>query len=227
MKLLTSTLGQKYLTALTAFFLVLFSISHVAANLLLLKTDSEPFNLYTQKLASFGGLLYFAEAGLAVTFLLHMIVAIILRRRAAAARPQGYAVSQTKGGPSRSGFSSRYMIVSGLVLTVFLVIHIKHFKFGPGIEQGYVVDLNGENARDLYRWVIESFQNPFFVSWYVAAMFFLGLHLKHGIWSIFQSLGLNGERSTRPLTVVSIVLAILIAGAFAIIPIGVYFRGQA
>ncbi len=225
MKLLTSTLGQKFLTAATAFFLVFFSITHLAGNLSLLSRDSTPFNMYAAKLASFGGLLYIAEAGLAATFLLHIVVAVLLRRRASAARPQGYAMTRTKGGPSKSGFSSKYMIVSGLILTIFLIIHIKHFKFGPGIEEGYVVDLAGSTERDLYRWVIESFQNPLFVAWYAFAMIFLGLHLKHGIWSIFQSLGVNGPRMTKPLYAGGVVLAILIAGGFALIPILVYLRG--
>jgi succinate dehydrogenase / fumarate reductase cytochrome b subunit len=225
MAFLTSTLGQKYLTALTGFFLVLFSITHVSANLTLLSPDSETFNRYTAKLASFGGLLYVAEAGLLITALVHIFVAVTLRRRAATARPTGYSMTRTKGGPSKANASSKYMIVSGIILTIFLVLHVRLFKFGPNIEQGYAVDLDGRTERDLYRWVIECFQNPALVGWYVVAMIFLGLHLRHGIWSVFQSLGANGPQVSKPLYRFGTAAAILIAGAFAIIPIYVYIRG--
>ena len=81
------------------------------------------------------------------------------------------------------------MILTGLVLLAFLVIHIWQFKFGPAIEEGYVAQLHGENVRDLHRLVVETFKKPGYVLFYVFSMSLLGMHVRHGFWSALQSMG--------------------------------------
>lgn len=223
--MIASTLGYKYVMALTGIGLVLFVITHLAANLLLLLPNSEAFNSYANSLAEWGVFLNAAEFGLLILAIIHVILAVRLRLLARKARPHGYAVAASKMGPSKAGFASRNLIVTGVVIFVFLVLHVKHFKFGPGIEAGYATEIGGKTVRDLYQWVVESFQNPVTAGLYVLAMIFLGFHLKHGIWSSFQSLGATNSRTSTPIYRVGLFLALVLAAGFALIPIWIYFRG--
>jgi succinate dehydrogenase / fumarate reductase cytochrome b subunit len=109
------------------------------------------------------------------------------------------------------------MIASGLFLAVFVLIHVKQFKFGSF----YAVEAEA-TVRDLYRTEVEVFQNPFWVAFYVLGTVLVGLHLRHGVASAFQSLGLDHPRYTRRLVVASIGFGILIGGGLAVIPIWVY-----
>src|SRR3954452_19152026 len=95
-KALVSTIGRKYLTAITAAALVLFTITHLAANLNLLRSDPAPFNAYAAMLAGYGNLLYMAELGLLAMVILHVILALWLRFGAKWARPVDYDMSRTK-----------------------------------------------------------------------------------------------------------------------------------
>jgi succinate dehydrogenase / fumarate reductase cytochrome b subunit len=129
------------------------------------------------------------------------------------------------GKPSRKSPGSTTMIYTGIVVFVFLILHLKTFKFGPDIADGYVVQISGESMRDLYRLVVEVFSNKWYVLWYVMAMIPLGLHLSHGFWSAFQSLGAYHPRYTPVLYAAGYAFAVAIAGGFLIIPLWIYFRG--
>lgn len=209
--------------ALTGLALTGFVVTHLAGNLLLYLPQGSAFNVYAHKLESMGPLLYVAEAGLALFFLLHIAMAIWTRSTDRAARPIGYQVQATKGGPSKSTAASRNMIVTGVVLLVFVVLHIKHFKFGPGIEQGYVTDLGGAQARDLHRWVTESFRNGWVTLSYVGVMILLGAHLRHGFWSAFQSLGVLAPAHSQKIHCLAALIATVLAVGFLGIPIWIYF----
>lgn len=211
--------------AITGLALVGFIITHLAGNLLLYKSDGEAFNAYAHKLASYGFLLYIAEAGLAAFFLIHAVNGILLALGAKAATPKKYAVSKSKGGESRWGWASNNMAITGTVLLIFLILHVKHFKFGPGIEQGYATTLDGEQARDLYRYVHEEFKEKGEVAFYTIVMLLLGVHLRHGIWSAFQSLGLTRENNTKKIYFIGGVLGALLAAGFLFIPLYIYFFG--
>ena len=117
------------------------------------------------------------------------------------------------------------MIISGVVLFVFLAVHLYTFKYGPGIEQGYVTEIQGETARDLYRLVDEKFQDPIYVIGYTLVMLILGLHLRHGFWSAFQSLGIAHPRYSGLITTVGIIVSILLAVGFLAIPAWMFLRG--
>jgi succinate dehydrogenase / fumarate reductase cytochrome b subunit len=109
------------------------------------------------------------------------------------------------------------MIGSGLFILAFVIIHVKQFKFGTWYQ------VSDSTVRDLYRTEVEVFQNPLWVGVYVAATLLVGLHLRHGFASAFQSLGLDHPVYTRRLTALGIVFAVLIGGGLALIPIWVYF----
>jgi succinate dehydrogenase / fumarate reductase, cytochrome b subunit len=221
---LSSSVAKKFGMALTGLLLVGFLVTHLSANLLLYSKDGELFNAYAEKLASFGFLLYVAEAGLVAFFLFHAVTGIRLAFLKRSATPMKYAVNQSKGGPSKWGFAANNMAITGTLLLIFLILHVKHFKYGPGISEGYVTELaGGAEARDLHRYVIEEFKEPKEVLLYSAAMLFLGFHLRHGIWSAFQSLGLTKENNSKAIYIVGGLLGLLLALGFLSIPAYIYF----
>jgi succinate dehydrogenase / fumarate reductase, cytochrome b subunit len=225
-KYLTSSVFKKFVMGASGLALVGFVITHLLGNLLLYKTEGNTFNEYAHKLESLGGLLVVAEMGLLVFFLVHAFSGVRLALSARTAKPIKYAVTKSKGGESKMGLSSNNMVWSGTFLFLFVVLHVAHFKFGPNIAEGYVASLSsGGEARDLHRHVVEQFQNPIVMIAYVVAMIFLGLHLRHGIWSALQSLGLTRENNSKAMYCIGGGLAILLSVGFLFIPLVIYFRG--
>lgn len=221
---LTSSIGRKYIVAITGIGLVLFVVFHLLGNLSLLLNDLTNFNLYADFLTSLGGLLILAEVGLIGIFLLHLVFAIVVTNQNKTARSQPYAQIKSKNGAHKSNTANKSMIITGLLLFAFIIMHIWQFKFGPGVEEGYtVVNQDGKEMRDLARLVLETFQNPWFVGIYVVSMIFLGFHLRHGIFSLFQSLGLANNKSYPLLKTAGTLVAIIIAFGFLIIPLSLYF----
>lgn len=208
----SSTVGSKILIGLTGLLLFGFLITHLAGNLTLFG-GSDTFNAYTYKLESTKPLLYVAEVGLLLIFLLHVIKTVGGYLRNRAARPVGYAEKHGAGHTSRKSVSSTSMIVTGTTILVFVVLHVRAFKFGPH----YVEAATGH--RDLFRLVVDTFQNPLAVAFYVVAMVLVGMHLNHGISSATQSLGLANRRTGRGIVLAGRVLALGIAGGFAVLPI--------
>ena len=226
-----SSVGKKFLTGITGLALCVFVIEHLSGNLLLLHKDPLPFNRYARFLHSLSELLIVLEIGLVAVFVVHIIVGISIAMGRGKSRPRQMRYHKTAraGKPSRKSLGSVSMIFTGLVLLVFLIIHLKMFKFGPGIEAGYVdehlTQIHGEKVRDLHKLVMEAFSNKWTVIGYVAVMLLLGLHLSHGFWSAFQSLGMGHRRYTPIIYSVGIVFAIVMAVGFLLLPILIYFRG--
>lgn len=220
MAALTSQVGRKILTGITGVLLVLFVVAHLLGNFQLLVNDPTPFNAYGQLLHSFGTLFYVVEILLAATILLHAYIGISIYLRKRKARKQGYAVSRSKGGPSKQSVASRTMIITGSVLLLFLVVHILQFRFGTTQE----VIINGKPAHDLYSLVMETFSNIGWVAFYVGVMLLLGFHLRHGIWSGLQSLTALKPRMSKTIYSAALVLGILLAIGFLILPIVIYVR---
>ena len=220
LKALKSQVGRKILTGSTGIGLMIFIIGHLAGNLTLFG-DAQAFNEYTYALESMGVLLYIVEAGLAFFFLLHAYIGISIWWNRRKARPEGYEKYQTKGGPSHQSWASRSMIFTGIVLLVFLVIHIDTFKFG---ETATVVN-DGTQMRNLQALVVETFQNPIYAFGYTFVMILLGFHLKHGFWSAFTSLTMKHKKYSAGIYTVGIIFAILMAVGFLFIPLYIYFGG--
>lgn len=222
---LWSSVGRKLINGLTGLLLVIFLIEHLTGNFLLLDPDSQPFNRYSDFLIGLGEVLIVVELGLVAVFLLHVITATTVFLSKLKARPVGYEKTKSAGNPSHKTLSSVTMIWTGLVLFVFIFIHVKTFKYGPGIAEGYVVTVHGEQMRDLYRLVYEVFKMPGYVVWYTASMILLGFHLRHGFWSAFQTLGLNHPRYNRVIYALGWLVALVLAIGFIFIPVWIYFTG--
>ncbi len=224
---LLSSVGKKIINAVAGLCLCVFIVIHLMGNVALLTGKAEVFNKYSHLLAGTGSILYLAEGGLVLFFLLHMLTGTLVWLSKLRARPDGYHVSGNAGDPSKKTFSSQTMIYTGAILLIFLIIHLKTLKYGPGMDQGYVITYGGVQMWDLYRLTVEAFSNIWYVGFYTLCMILLGFHLRHGFWSGFQSLGANHPRYTPIIQGIGILFAIIMAAGFLIIPIVIYLRGGA
>ncbi len=218
---LSSSIGKKLLNGLTGVLLLLFIVAHLAGNLTIF-AGKDALNGYAHLTHQLGAMLIVIELALGALFLAHAASAIAVWRAGRRARTRTNAEVASKGGPSRQTLASRSMIVTGLVLLAFLVVHLWQFRFGPGVAQGYVADLHGERVWDLHRIVVETFKKPLWVAVYVAVMALLGLHLRHGFWSAFQSLGVLNPRLRSLAFSVALGFALVVAATFLVLPIYVY-----
>ena len=219
-----SSIGKKYIAAISGIFLMLFLIVHLGGNLTMF-VSRDLFNSYAHHLEALGPLLYVAEAGLLAIFLFHVITAISVRVGGKAARPEGYAVTASKGGPSKMTVASKSMLITGIVLLIFIPLHIWMFKFNAGNEFEHYT-LHDKPVKDLYAVVETAFQNEVIVLLYTAVMLLLGMHLRHGFWSSVQSLGAMNPRLSPLIYTGGLAFALLIAGGFLVLPIWIYLVGH-
>lgn len=214
-RVLSSSVGTKLLIGLTGLALFVYLILHLIGNALIF-AGPHVFNEYAHALIS-NPLIIPIEIGLAAIFAIHIYKTIRMWFANRAARPVGYAKKEMAGHTSRKSLASSSMIVSGLVTLFFVLVHVKQFKYGTWYQMA-----DAPEVRDLARLEVEVFQSPFWVAFYVVCTVLVGLHLRHGIASGFQSLGLDHPLYTRRLTTWGIIGAIAIGGGLAIIPIWVY-----
>jgi succinate dehydrogenase / fumarate reductase cytochrome b subunit len=222
-----SSVGRKILTGVTGLGLTLFVLIHMLGNLLAFSPDETAYNAYSHKIISLGLIFYAIEIGLLAFVLVHIVLGVSIYLRKKIARPVDYSSYKSAGGASRQTISSRSMIVTGVVLGGFLVIHLLSFKYGPGISEGYVTTVQGEEIRDLRRLLFEKFQHPEYALGYPAVMILLGVHLRHGIWSALQSLGAMKPGWSPFIYTAGALIGALIALGFLILPLWIYFGGGA
>jgi len=138
LKFIWSSIGKKFIMALSGLAMVIFLIEHLSGNLLLFSQNPDPYNQFSHFLIGLGWLLIAAELGLIAILFFHMISAISISIGKKKARPVAYAKTGNAGEPSKKTFSSKTMIWTGLLTFVFIAIHLKTFKFGPAEAEGYV-----------------------------------------------------------------------------------------
>lgn len=193
--------------AITGLGLFVFVVMHLAGNLLIFQ-GAAPFNAYADKLESFGALLWAAEVGLVIFFLVHAYSGIRVAIENRRARQVRYVVNKRQG---EATIASRSMVIGGIIILIFLVLHIKMFKFG-----------DKAGADGLWGLVNRTFHNPLMVAWYVIAMLALGLHLSHGFSSAFQTLGAQKPIWRPRLKMMGLGLGWVVALGFAALPIWSY-----
>ncbi|MBI3549335.1 MAG: succinate dehydrogenase cytochrome b subunit [Elusimicrobia bacterium] len=203
---LNSSIGKKVQMALSGLLLCGFLVTHLAGNLFLYG-GREMFNHYAKALEE-NPLLPAAEIGLLLLFLLHIATALRVTYGNKRARPVAYAKTACAGGKT---IGSATMVFSGLLLLAFLIVHVKTFRFAP-------------DRSDLYAMVMAAFQNKLYAGFYVAAMAALGLHLSHGFWSGFQTLGADHPKYTPWIKRLGLAFAAAVAFGFASIPIWASLR---
>jgi len=214
---LKTSIVKKQIMGLTGLLLCGFLISHLAGNCLIY-VGPKAFNSYAHALVS-NPLIYVAEAILASIFLVHIGLGITLTMQNKAARPVGYYV-KTKTGRGAT-FASSTMPYTGIIILLFLIWHIVNFKFGTY----YEVTHDGIVMRDLYRLLIEYFHNPLHVAGYIFAMLAMGIHLSHGFWSAFQSVGFNHPKYNCLIKCGAKVFAVAMTLGFSALPVFCYFKG--
>ena len=213
-----TSLGTKVLMGATGLLLFVYLILHLAGNLLLY-FGPQTFNGYSHLLIS-NPLVIPVELGLLAVFIVHVYKAVTNFFANRRARPVGYRSYTWTKRPSRKSVASTTMILSGIVLFAFILIHLLQFKFGV---EYHTADATGAELRDLYRLEMEVFGNVLNVGFYVFSMLVVGAHLWHGIASAFDSLGATHPRYTPWVLGAGKTLAFLIAMGFVSIPIAVFF----
>ncbi len=212
----STSVGTKILIGLTGLFLFLYLLIHIAGNLVVF-LGPEAFNNYAFTMEVRNPLLPLLELLILAGFAVHIYKTVRMFLQNQQARPARYAMKKRAGPPSRKSFASSTMILSGLWLLAFLVIHVKTFRFS----EEYPLAAGG---RDLYRQEFEALSNPIAVAFYLLSMIVVGSHLWHGISSAVQSLGFDHPVWTPRVLAAAKVFAVLIAGGFMIIAVWVFLQ---
>ena len=209
-KILFSSISKKFVMALAGLFLLTFLPVHFIINLLLLKSDPEPFNKAAHFMATFP-LVKIVEVVLMAAILIHIGWGIFLQIQNWLARPVGYA----SGQKSRTTFFSKFMIWTGASIFTFLVLHFINFYF---IKLGLVPG----DPENFYSLAHNLFKIPAYNYIYLTCFLLLGFHLYHAFSSAFQTLGLNHRIWTPIVKAVAWIYAIVIPAGFAYISISIW-----
>jgi succinate dehydrogenase / fumarate reductase cytochrome b subunit len=207
---LRSSIGRKVVMAVTGAILFLFVLGHMAGNMTVY-LGREAMNGYAVFLRQFlhGAGLWIARGGLLAAVILHIWSATSLTLSSRAARPVGYRERQW----AESTYASRTMRWSGVIILLFVIYHLLHFTFGtahPSFVEG-----------DVYHNFVTGFQSVPASVVYIVAMIFLGLHLRHGVWSMFQTLGVSHPRYIRWAHVAAWIFAVVVIVGNCSFPIAV------
>jgi succinate dehydrogenase / fumarate reductase cytochrome b subunit len=208
-----STNGKKAVMAVSGIVLFGFVIGHMIGNLQAFE-GAEKLNAYGHFLHSIPEILYAVRAGLLVAVGAHIWAAVGLALRNNSARPVGYAAKKN----IHSTYASRTMYWSGPILLAFIIFHLLHLTAGV-IQPG-----NGFVEGDVYHNVVAGFSVWYVSAWYIFSMILLGFHLRHGVWSMTQSLGFNQPQYTPILRTLAAIFAVVVTGGFISIPLGVLTR---
>lgn len=208
--------------SLSGLFLIVFLIVHLLGNLQLLKSDDGmAFNLYTYFMTH-NPLIKTISYILYTCILIHTIQGIYIYRQNRNAKGTSYAVKTNVG----DSFFSRYMVHLGIIIFLFLLLHLWQFWLQMKLGNLPMVEYPGKDHpyKDLYNPVVDAFRQPIYVFVYVISMVILAFHLLHGFQSAFQSLGIRHSKYTPFIKTIGWIYAILIPLGFALIPIIIYFN---
>ncbi len=201
------SIARKFWMALSGLFLVVFLVVHLSINMLLLSSDPSWFNEASHFMAT-NIIIQVAQYILAAGFLLHILMGIKLTLQNRAARPVNYAYN--KPGEN-SSWASRNMIVTGLMVLLFLIIHLRNFF--------YVMKFGDMGDLDDYSLVTDLFGIWYYTLIYVVAFVLLGIHLNHGFQSAFQTIGWRNNKWKGILSLLGTIYSVVIAVGFSAIAI--------
>jgi succinate dehydrogenase / fumarate reductase cytochrome b subunit len=214
-----SSIGRKYIVALTGLVLVLFLAGHLAGNLLVF-VGPDAFNEYAEflKHSLHGAGLWIARLSLLAAVFLHIAATVSLT-----AENKGARTAYAKEANIQSSASGRIMIWSGITILVFVIYHLLHFTVHAGNTYETYRDALGRH--DAWKMVIDGFSVWYVSVFYIIAMTLLCSHLSHGVGAMFQTLGLRSKKSAPLITVISKGYAIFIWLGFISIPVAINFFG--
>ena len=221
-----NSVGHKLVMAITGLFLILFLLVHLAMNLTLVLNDISLFGQHWAEGELFNTgahfmistpLIRIMEPILAAGFIFHIIYATLITIRNRRHRPISYAVTT---GNHLTTWSSKNMYILGAALLLFLILHIWNFFYPFRYTSMPEVVVNGVTMDNSYAVVSALFrQSVIYCIIYILAAIFLALHLAHGFWSAFQTIGWNNLKWIARLRTISIIFAVVVGGGFAIIPL--------
>ena len=198
-----SSVGKKLMMAATGLFFCVFLVLHLAGNMTIYM-GKDAFNSYAEHLHALGPLLVLAEWGLLIFAVIHISTGLFLFYQNFKARPTRYAVNKRAGGRT---LGSATMPYTGVILLLFVIIHLFNFHF---------VD---KTHTTIFQIVSNAFAQPGYVLIYTFAMITAAVHVSHGFWSAFQTLGANHPKYTPFLRGLSLVFSLIVGIGFGFIPV--------
>lgn len=215
LKLWQSSLGKKYVMAITGLMLFGFVVIHMIGNLQFFGSETL-INEYAESLKSKPPILWGARLGLLAMVALHITAAVQLYQSNRRARPINY----DGGKVVASTLANRTIIASGLIVFAFIIFHLAHFTIGL-VDADLLKLTDSANRHDVRTMMITGFSNPVIAIFYIISVGLLCLHLSHGVASIFQSLGLRSKKIEANLKKLALITAVILFFGFCAIPVAV------
>lgn len=198
-----SSIGKKLLMAVTGLAFCGFLVAHLAGNLTIYGGKAA-FNAYADKLHSLGVLVYVFELGLLALALIHVPFGLLLFYQNTKARPVRYKVNKSGGGRT---IGSATMPYTGIFLLIFIIFHLMNFTFAD------------KTGTTIYEIVASAFSNPLYVAYYILAMIVAAVHVSHGLWSAFQTIGASHPKYMPAIRTLSLIFALVVGLGFGLLPI--------
>ena len=217
--LFKTSLGKKYVMAVTGLILVGFIIGHLVGNLQIF-LEPDKINAYAYFLQNLGAGLWIVRIGLLVTLVLHVWVAIQLTLENKAARQKDYAKQQTL----TASYASRTMRYSGFIVLAFIIYHLMHFTVRSSPAGAFTPETtlaDGTHVHDVHSMMVIAFQSVGVSIAYIVSIALLSWHLSHGLSSMFQSLGLRTRTWSGFLNKAAVIVSVLYFLGNLAIPVGV------
>ncbi len=204
---LTSSIGKKMLMALTGIGFSSFLIVHLIGNLNLY-IGGDAFNAYAKFLHSMGPLVIAVDTGLILLGFIHVLTGLTLFYQNFSARPSRYKVNKSAGGRT---IGSATMPYTGLIMLGFILLHLTNFTFAD------------TSTTTIYQIIVNTFANPIYSGIYIAAMIVVAIHISHGLWSAFQTFGLNHPKYNPLIKGTALLLSVVFGIGFGFIPVFIMF----
>lgn len=218
-RLFRSSLGKKYVMAVSGVILLLFVIGHLVGNLQIF-AHPDVINAYAHFLQNMGPGLWAVRLVLLAAVVAHIWAAVELTIENKRARPETYRADDT----IQASYASRTMRISGFIVLAFLLFHLAHYTIqvvDTDYREMYTTLEDGAEVHDVHGMMVKGFQNVWISLFYLVGVGLLSWHLRHGFASMFQSVGFRNAKVAGPLEKISIGLAVLYFLGNAAIPLAV------
>ena len=193
--------------ALTGLVFCIFLIGHLAGNLIIY-AGKDAFNSYAGRLHALGPVIILTEIGLLFFAVAHVFIGSCLFYENFRARPGRYLVKKNAGGRT---IGSGTMPYTGFFILIFIIFHLIDFHFADKTDQ------------TIYQIVLETFSNPGYAFFYIVSMIIVSIHVSHGFWSAFQTLGVDNSEYMSLLRVIGIIFSMAVGFGFGLLPIYISF----
>jgi len=207
LRTLSTSVGKKQLMAVSGLLFLLFLATHLLGNLSIYGGPAA-FIAYAQRLHALGNLLAVAEVGMAVALIIHVTTAVFLFFENRRARPVGYEVDQSGGGRT---FSSQTMPYTGLLILGFIGVHLATFSH-------HIVD---QTRRNIFQIAVAVLSQKVYLAIYLLGVLVVAFHVRHGLWSAFQTVGANHPKYMPFIQKLSLVFAVIVALGFGSLPFAI------